>query len=378
MYKKTIDNKLFINNSLEAINFMSNQNTEQPLDILFKIATETSKTIINIANGAIALTTSEIQKLLERTTAQTGITLRAIAQNPLLRLIDKIFGLNWLLTLLGEVDTAKIRSKIEQLQTKHPLETNNQIAHHLIVAKSWQAGRLGFFTNIIPPIAAALLGIELIATAKLQAEMVYEIAAAYGLDLDDPARRGEVLALFGLSLGSNFLKTGLSFVEILPGIGPVMGASTDAAILYVLGQTTCRFYEGKSQAIEVPAETLQTQVNEDWQIALAQAKIMDLILVHMVQASYPNQDWSQILPTITKLLPSSVETIAADLKNPAPLDSLLDQLEPDFAPLLLNRCQALAQLDGTITPAEQEIIDAIAHKFELNLAEIEKINLQES
>ncbi|GAB4225726.1 MAG: hypothetical protein Kow0049_03860 [Stanieria sp.] len=354
---------------------MSNQNTEQPLDILFKIATETSKTIINITNGAIALTTSEIQKLLERTTAQTGITLRAIAKNPLLRLINKIFGLNWLLTLLGEVDTIKIRTKIEQLQAKHPLETNNQIAHRLIVAKSWQAGRLGFFTNIIPPIAAALLGIELIATAKLQAEMVYEIAAAYGLDLDDPARRGEVLALFGLSLGSNFLKTGLSFVEILPGIGPVMGASTDAAILYVLGQTTCRFYEGKSQAIEVPTQTLQTQVNEDWQIALAQAKIMDLILVHMVQASYPNQDWSEILPTITKLLPSSVETIAADLKNPAPLDSLLNQLEPDFAPLLLNRCQALTQLDGTITPTEQEIIDAIKNKFELNLAEIEQINL---
>ncbi|AFZ34420.1 hypothetical protein Sta7437_0832 [Stanieria cyanosphaera PCC 7437] len=355
---------------------MSNQNTEQPIDIFFKIATETTKTIINITNGAIAVTTSEIQKLLERTTTQTGLTLKAIAQNPLLRFIDKIFGLNWLLTFLGEVDTTKIRTKVEQLQAKHPQETNNQIAHRLIVAKSWQAGRLGILTNIIPPIAAALLGIELIATAKLQAEMVYEIAAAYGLDLEEPTRRGEVLALFGLSLGTNFFKTGLSFIEILPGIGPAVGASTNAAILYVLGQTTCRFYEGKSQAIEVPTQTLQTEVNEDWQIAIAQAKIIDQILVHMVRASYPNQNWSEILPTITKLLPSSVDNIAAELKNPASLDSLLNQLEPDFAPLLLNRCQTLAQLDGTITPAEQEIIDAIAHKFELNLAEIEQINLQ--
>jgi hypothetical protein len=103
---------------------------------------------------------------------------------------------------------------------------------------------------------------------------------------------------------------------------------------------------------------------------------MDQILVHMVRASYPNQDWSEILPTITKLPPSSVETIATEFKNPQPLDSWLNQLEPDFAALLLNRCQALAQLDGTITPAEQEIIDAIKNKFELNLVEIEQINLQ--
>ena len=94
-----------------------------------------------------------------------------------------------------------------------------------------------------------LNSIELIATTKLQTEMVYEIAFAYGLDLDEPARRGEVLAIFGLSLGADVLKTGLTVVEIVPGIGAVVGASTNAAMLYVLGQTACRFYEGKiSQA----------------------------------------------------------------------------------------------------------------------------------
>ena len=98
--------------------------------------------------------------------------------------------------------------------------------------------------------------------------MVYEIAAAYGLDLDEPARRGEVLAIFGLSLGADVLKTGLTVVEIIPGIGAVVGASTNAAMLYVLGQTACRFYEQKTDQTDI--SLMQQNTDTDWQVALNQ------------------------------------------------------------------------------------------------------------
>jgi uncharacterized protein (DUF697 family) len=76
--------------------------------------------------------------------------------------------------------------------------------------------------------------------------MVYRIAAAYGFSLKDPARRGEVLAIFGLSVGgSGVLKVGLGFVELLPVVGAMVGASNNAALLYSLGYVTCRFYEAK-------------------------------------------------------------------------------------------------------------------------------------
>lgn len=114
-----------------------------------------------------------------------------------------------------------------------------------MVNKAIQAGGIGLATNILPPIAAALFAVDLATVVRLQAEMVYEIAAAYGLDLEDPARRGEVIALFGLSLGSGTLKTGLSFLEIIPGFGAILGASTNAVMLYGLGYVTCRFYETK-------------------------------------------------------------------------------------------------------------------------------------
>jgi uncharacterized protein (DUF697 family) len=182
---------------------------------------------------------------LEEFTASTGKTLAALADNPVVRSISKVLGKDWFAALLGGVNTANAKKVAIELQIQYPSETPSQIAHRLIVNKAIQAGGIGLATNIIPPIAAALFAIDLATVVRLQAEMVYEIAAAYGLDLEDPARRGEVVALFGLSLGSGTLKTGLSFLEIIPGFGAILGASTNALMLYALGYVTCRFYETK-------------------------------------------------------------------------------------------------------------------------------------
>ncbi|MGV2830168.1 YcjF family protein [Myxosarcina sp. GI1(2024)] len=339
---------------------------------LVETTIETASSLGNVTEQAAI----ESHKLLELATAQTGQTLKAIAGNPLLQGIDRIFGLDWLMTLLGQVNTEEVRATVDSLRIQYPQETASQIAHRLIVRKTWQAGRLGLITNIIPPVAAILLGVELIATTKLQSKMVYEIAAAYGLELDEPARRGEVLAIFGLSLGGNFLKTGLSLVEIIPGIGAVIGASSDAALLYVLGRTACRFYEGKYQPFgdEGTTQAWETQTAADWNSALAQSQIINRILAHMIRATYPENSWSEILPKID-ISPDSVKEISTNLENLEPFESLLAKLSPDFAPLALSRCYAIARAnDGEITSKQQAIIDAIAVKFELDLRRLEETN----
>ena len=318
---------------------------------------EASNTVDNLTE---ALTT-ETQKFLEETTASTGQTLEWIASNPILKAADNTIGLDWLMTFLGKVNVAKAQQVVDKMRSQYPTETPNQIAHRLIIQKAWLGGRLGLLTNIIPPIAALFLGVELIATTRLQTEMVYEIAAAYGLDMNDPSRRGEVLAIFGLSLGADVLKSGLSVVEIIPGIGAVVGASTNAAILYVLGQTACRFYEGK---------TSQRETETDWQVAFNQSKIMDRVLIHMIQVSYPEQDWSEILPTIKSISPSSVKTIAVNLEQPQDLSALLEQLLPEFAPLTLNRCYEIAKSNGEIFLEEQEVLSQIALKFDLDISKL--------
>ena len=327
--------------------------------------TEAIDTVTNLTNTL----TTEAKKFLEQTTVSTGQTLDWIASNPILKSADNIIGLDWIMTFLGQADTAKIQSTVAEMRSQYPNETPSQIAQRLIIEKAWSGGRLGLLTNIVPPIAALFLGIELIATTKLQTEMVYEIAAAYGLDLNEPARRGEVLAIFGLSLGADVLKTGLTVVEIIPGIGAVVGASTNAAMLYVLGQTACRFYEQKTSDLEVAS--MQQETDKDWQIALNQSQIMDRILAHMVTVSYPDRDWSQVLPKIREIAPSSVKTIAVNIEQPQDISALLQELKAEFAPLVLNRCYAIARSNGEITLEEQEVLSQIAIKFDLDMSALD-------
>jgi uncharacterized tellurite resistance protein B-like protein len=68
--------------------------------------------------------------------------------------------------------------------------------------------------------------------------------------------------------------------------------------------------------------------------------------------------------------PGSLNAIANHIKAPQPLISLLEQLDKDFAVLTLSRCYTIAQLDGTISPKEAQVLNVISEKFKIDLDEI--------
>lgn len=326
---------------------------------------------LNFTSQFATETTQQAQQYLEQVTEASGTIMAGIAENPVLKFLTQTFGQGWLKILLGAVDTEQAQRTVREYQQQHPLETPSEIAHRLMVKKSLQAAGIGLVTNLIPPLAIALFAIDLVATTKLQAELIYEIAAAYGLDLQENSRRGEVLAIFGLSFaGSMALQSGLGFVEILPGIGPLVGASSNAVLLYGLGYAACRFYEAKLQSDidEKTAQTLEQESRDYWKFAARQQVIMDQILAQMILASYPEKSWSDLVPALEKVLinPGAVKAIAAHLKTPIPLDSLLKELHSDFANPILAQCYRIAHIDGEVTLAEQKILDAIAHQFNLD------------
>ncbi|HEY9729274.1 MAG TPA: EcsC family protein [Chroococcales cyanobacterium] len=186
------------------------------------------------------------QQFVEQGTEAVGRIVTPIAENPLVKFAAKVPGINWLLAAVGHVDVDKAQSDVEKLRQENPLETPEQLAHRIMVDSALKAGGVGLLTNFIPPVALTLFGIELAAITALQAEMIYRIAAAYGFPLNDSTRRGEILAIFALSVGgSGVLKSGLNVVELLPIIGAGVGASSNAALLYSLGYVACRFYEAK-------------------------------------------------------------------------------------------------------------------------------------
>jgi len=326
--------------------------------------------------------TQQAVRLFSGTTSRAGRALGYITNlpglnNPFVRRLVSVLKLDWLLGMTNQVDVEKVKATVQALQQQYPNESPSEIVHRLMVRKALDAGKIGFMSSLIPGLAVTLLALDLAATTALQTELVYEIAAAYGLNLHDSARKGEVLAIFGLALGgSNAVKAGLGFLRNIPLAGTLIGASTNATVLYSVGYAASRYYEAKlnGASAEPTTETLQHIQQESEQylnVAIAQQTVMDQILAHMILVSHPNQIWENILPELKtmQLEPNSLKTIEANLHTPQPLGALLQQLDCDFAIPLFAQCQQLAQRDHIVCDEEKEILDAIAEKCKTPLVE---------
>ncbi len=214
--------------------------------IFNKVSTAAVDTSARVSEAA----TESAHSAIEQTTENVGKTIQPIAENPAVDYIAKVPGMSWLTSALGRVDKEKAEAEVTKLRAKYPHESAEDIAHRMIVDTTIKAGGVGFATNIIPPVALGLFAIDLAAVAALQSEMLYRIAAAYDFDVADPARKGEALAIFGLSLGtSTALKSGLSVVELIPIVGAAVGASSNAGILYSFGIGASQFYKRKREKL---------------------------------------------------------------------------------------------------------------------------------
>ncbi|MEO1388018.1 MAG: hypothetical protein AAFV85_11665 [Cyanobacteria bacterium J06634_6] len=200
---------------------------------------------------------------LEQTTETVGDTLNPIAENPAVDYVAKVPGLGWMKSALGRVDKASALEDVLKLKKKHPNDSPEELAHHIIVDATLKAGGIGLATNIIPPIALGLFAVDLAAVSALQSEMLYRIAAAYDFDISDPARKGEALTVFTLSAGtSTAMKAGLGAVELIPLVGSAVGASSNAGMLYSFGIAASEFYKRKrskqAQKVTTPEATVDS------------------------------------------------------------------------------------------------------------------------
>jgi uncharacterized protein (DUF697 family) len=367
---------------------MHNQQNSQNSAQSSKPSTSITKAV-NLSTGILSATasiaksaTQQAVRWVSGTTSGAGRALGYIPNlpglnNPLVRRLAGALKLDWLLGMTNQVDVEKAKATVQAIQQKYPNESPSQIVHRLMVRKALKAGRIGFMSSLIPGVAVALLALDLAATTVLETELVYEIAAAYGLDLHDPARKGEVLAIFGLALGGgNAVKAGLGFLRNVPLAGTLIGASTNATVLYAVGYAASHFYEAKlneasSASTTETLQQIQQQSEQYLNVAIAQQTVMDQILAHMILASYPNKTWETILPELKTMQmdSNSLKTIEANLRTPQPLGAALQQLDCDFAVPLFAQCQQLAQRDRTVTGKEKEILDAIADKWKTRLIE---------
>ncbi|MEO1760385.1 MAG: hypothetical protein AAFR83_00090 [Cyanobacteria bacterium J06629_18] len=345
-------------------------------------AIDAGSAVVSTVASVGEVAAKQTHKVIEQATETAGHVVNHLADNWLIHRLAGVVNLNWLVGASDSVDLVKAEAAVKHLKQKHPQDSPTQLAHRIMIDKAVKAGGIGLTTSVVPGAAAALLAVDLAATTELQSEMVYQIASIYGLDLQDPARKGEVLAIFGLGLGGGrLLKTaGLRLLRNIPFAGAVIGASANATMIFSLGYAACRFYETKldtSESLnsEQTIAKLQEQSENYLEKAIAQEAVMDQILVHMILASHPEQSWSEIQPELEalNLSSTSLEAIEQNIKSPQPLDKLLNQLNRDFAAPLLAQCYRIAKLDKRTTTVEEKIINAIKNKFDIDANSIESI-----
>ncbi len=301
-------------------------------------------------------------------TSRTGNVIDSVGSNFLIKKAVQIFRADWLLKMLDQVDVDKSEAEVKRLKQKYSNESSNQIAQRVIKQKAFYAGASGFATSIVPGSAAVLFSVDLVATTSLQAEMVYQIASAYGMDLHDSTRKGEVIAIFGLAFGGKMaIKAGLKLLRNMPLAGAVIASTSEAVMLYTLGRASCAFYEAKLNPVnfEEKLAAIQKDSEEILKSAVPQEEIIDQILVHVILAGNQNRSKENVLTDLraANLRPESIEAIAEYMDSPFPLEILLTNIKPEFALPLLVQCQKFAMLDGVVTPEESKIIEMIEKKL---------------
>ena len=213
-----------------------------------QIFNKVSKSTIETTSRFSEVAADSAHDAVAQATESVGNTLEPIAENSAVDYVARVPGMSWLTSALGRVDKEKAKADVIQLKAKYPAETSEELAHRIIVDTAIKAGAIGLATNIVPPVALGLFAVDLAAIAALQSEMLYRIAGAYDFEATDPARKGEALAVFTLSLGaSTAAKAGLSLVELVPFVGAAIGASSNAGILYSFGIAASEFYKKKRQ-----------------------------------------------------------------------------------------------------------------------------------
>jgi hypothetical protein len=103
---------------------------------------------------------------------------------------------NLLVSWACAVDLEAARVAVDKLKEQYAAKEPYQLAHILIVQKSFQAAGIELVKGIgVDKLLDALAGVSLPIIATLSAEMIYQIAAIYDLDLYAPERRLEVIGV---------------------------------------------------------------------------------------------------------------------------------------------------------------------------------------
>ncbi|NEQ26426.1 MAG: hypothetical protein F6K28_46825, partial [Microcoleus sp. SIO2G3] len=181
-----------------------------------------------------------------------------------------------LFSLIIGIDLDKAKQDVKKFRTDYPHFQPSQIAEHCIQEKVIWATATGLIGGVVPGIG---LGVDLLTTSPLLVEMVYQIAVAYGFeDLDNQARKGELLAIFSLALSKDkIVHLGLGFLlKQSPIPSWAIDASTNVLMFLLVGYAAREYYEAKVNRLTLQEafNVLETEIEAYSEKVISQREVI--------------------------------------------------------------------------------------------------------
>lgn len=229
-----------------------------------QVSKTTAETAIDVGSK-VGSTTLQVGKSVLDSTTEVGTaaaneTLHLIGQatqgleqatNTVAQLVVTSFEKNaqpLLEFAIEQVDLNQLEAGVNKIRQDHPEHTPLDLAHYFIGQRTIESSTTDSWVDI----------------ARFEAEMVYQVASAHGFDLQDVARKKEIIEISAAGLGSSRAIQASMFLLKFPiGQIPVAGdlinmgldLGSGQAVTYLmfqfLGNEACKYYASHSPTVSV-------------------------------------------------------------------------------------------------------------------------------
>ncbi|MGH7997870.1 MAG: hypothetical protein ACREPR_00150 [Brasilonema sp.] len=163
---------------------------------------------------------------------------------------------------IEQINLDEIETFVAHICTKFPKAKPEQIAQRLLRRQLLRVSRTSAVMSVVPGKMAESVGVDYVEIALIQAEIIFQIAAVYGFELQALESKDEAFAIIDRVLRANRLaRIGLSATQMIPFAGGFIGTGTDTYLVYQIGNTAQQFYKSLMEE-EIPGEILEAFIQE--------------------------------------------------------------------------------------------------------------------
>lgn len=131
--------------------------------------------------GVTVQTIHQAQQIAQQIPQGLGSALAWVRHSPVLQRLTKASRTDQWIKILDRVNLSQVETTVRAMQQQYPDASASALAQRLMLQKALLVAGSGLASGLMPGSALMLLGIEATMVHTLAAELVYEIAGAYGL-----------------------------------------------------------------------------------------------------------------------------------------------------------------------------------------------------